>query len=123
MRAIRRISGLIGIAVAAVAIVAAGGARAQSSQSLLKARCAACHEVRAGGKLERIQDVRKTPEAWSMTLMRMTIVHGVKLSGKDRRALVTYLANTQGLAPSESVKYRYILERTPGVTDTGPSER
>ncbi|MHA1537078.1 MAG: quinohemoprotein amine dehydrogenase subunit alpha, partial [Alphaproteobacteria bacterium] len=74
------------------------------------------------GKLKRIHDVRKTPEAWSMTLMRMTIVHGVKLSGTDRRALVTHLSNTQGLAPSEGSKYRYILEKTPGVTDTGPSE-
>lgn len=122
MRAIRLISGFIGIAAAAVSFTAATGARAQSEQSLLKARCAACHEVRAGGKLSRIHEVRKTPEAWSMTLMRMTIVHGVKLSRKDRRTLVTYLSNTQGLAPSESSKYRYILEKTPGITDTGPND-
>lgn len=128
MRAIRLVSGIIGIAgyigiaAGAVAIATAAGARAQSAQSLLNARCSACHEARAGGKLERIHDVRKTPEAWSMTLMRMTIVHGVKLSGKDRRALVTHLADTQGLAPSESGKYRYILEKTPGVTDSGPND-
>lgn len=122
MRAIRLISGFIGIAVAAISFVAATGARAQSDQSLLNARCAACHAVTAGGKLSRIQDVRKTPEAWSMTLMRMTIVHGVKLSGKDRRALTKYLSDTQGLAPSEGKKYRYILEKTPGVTDSGPND-
>ncbi len=122
MRAIRLVSGFIGIAAAAVWFAAATDARAQSAQSLLNARCASCHEARGGGKLERIHDVRKTPEAWSMTLMRMTIVHGVELSGKDRRALVTYLSNTQGLAPSESSKYRYILEKTPGLTDTGPND-
>lgn len=122
MRAIRLVSGFIGVAAAAIWFAAATDARAQSAQSLLTARCAACHEARGSGKLKRIQDVRKTPEAWSMTLMRMTIVHGVKLTGRDRRTLVTYLSNTQGLAPSESTKYRYILEKTPGLTDTGPSD-
>ncbi len=122
MRAIRLISGFIGIAVAAVSFVATTSARAQGDQSLLTARCAACHAVGANGKLSRIQEVRKTPEAWSMTLMRMTIIHGVKLSNKDRRALTKYLSDTQGLAPSESTKYRYILEKTPGVTDGGPND-
>jgi quinohemoprotein amine dehydrogenase len=57
-----------------------------------------------------------------MTLVRMMVVHGVKLTADDRRKLVKHLADTQGLAPSETKGYRYILEKTPGVTDTGPTE-
>ena len=122
MRAIRLVSGILGVAVIAASFAAATGARAQSGQSLVNARCSACHKAVGGGKINRINDVRKTPEAWSMTLMRMTLIHGLKLSGKERRTLVKYLSDTQGLAPSEGRKYRYILEKTPGLTDSGPND-
>ncbi len=95
---------------------------AQDGAAVLNARCASCHEERADGSRNRISDVRKTPEAWGMTLVRMINVHGVKLTAEERRTLVQHLSDTQGLAPSESAGYRYVLEKTPGVTDTGPTD-
>lgn len=122
MRAATSLTLAIGLALAAAAGVTARGAVAEEGAALVNARCAACHEARGNGTLARIHDVRKTPEAWDMTIVRMVIVHGVKVTAAERRALVKHLADIQGLAPSESTGYRYILERTPGLTDTGPNE-
>lgn len=37
-----------------------------------------------------------------MSIARMQIMHGLQISDDDRRTLVKYLADTQGLAPSET---------------------
>ena len=120
----KRIAGLSPIAGLAAAVVALSsqGALAQSADDLLKTRCGACHEARADGKMTRVHEARKSPEAWDMTIVRMMVVHKVNITPPERRTLVKLLSDTQGLAPSETGKYRYILEKTPGVTDTGSSE-
>jgi quinohemoprotein amine dehydrogenase len=97
------------------------GVHAQDGAALLEARCAECHAPANGG-LSRIKDQRKTPEAWDMTLVRMLQLHGVDLSGEERRALVKHLADTQGLAPAETEGWRYILEREPAVIEDVPSD-
>ena len=99
-----------------------GTARSQDAQAVLDARCAACHERTADGGLNRISEVRKTPEGWDMTIVRMMIMHGVEVTPDERHTLVKYLADTQGLAPAETKDFRYILERQPGVIETPPSE-
>ncbi len=99
-----------------------GPARAQDAQAVLDGRCAACHERIAEGGLNRISEVRKTPEGWDMTIVRMMIMHGVEVTPDERHALVKYLADTQGLAPAETKDFRYILERQPGVIETPPTE-
>lgn len=99
-----------------------GAASAQDAQTVLQARCAACHERTAEGGLNRISEVRKTPEGWDMTIVRMMIMHGVEVTPDERHALVKCLADTQGLAPSETKGFRYILERQPGVIETPATE-
>ena len=94
-----------------------GVAGAQDAQAVLDGRCSACHERTADGSLNRISDVRKTPEGWDMTIVRMGIMHGVEVTPDERHALVKYLADTQGLAPAETKDFRYILEREPGVIE------
>ena len=90
-----------------------GPAYAAEAEDILNARCgAACHAEEEGG-LSRIAGQRKTPEGWLMTIVRMGIMHGVEVPPDEKRALVKYLADTQGLAPSEAAPYRYILERQP----------
>ncbi len=96
--------------------------RAETGSTLLNARCSGCHEANADGTMDRIRDVRKTPEGWDMNIMRMVTLHGIKITGDERRALVKYLADTQGLAPAETEGWRYILERVPGSLDMGTSE-
>ncbi|MEZ5583923.1 MAG: hypothetical protein R3F37_15350 [Candidatus Competibacteraceae bacterium] len=56
-------------------------------------------------------DMRKTPEGWDMTIVRMGIWHGMTFDPAVRRQLVKYLADTQGLAPEETADYRGLLER------------
>lgn len=52
-----------------------------------------------------------------MTIFRMQHVHNAQITESDRDALIRYLADTQGLAPSETTSARYALERRPNVTD------
>lgn len=96
-------------------------AAADDAESILNARCGACHADEGDG-LSRISGQRKTPEGWLMTIVRMGIMHGVEVPPDEKRALVKYLSDTQGLAPSEAEPYRYILERQPSVVEDFPPE-
>jgi len=122
MSAVTRLAAIIGITVTASALSPAQPVHAQSAESLINSKCGVCHKREADGTVNRINAVRKTPEGWLMTILRMEQNHGLEVTAPERRTLVKYLADSQGLAPSESKGYRYVLERTPGVTDTGPSE-
>lgn len=93
---------------------AAGAAELNPQKVMIKA-CAGCHAFTDDGKLSRIENMRKTPEGWDMTLARMGVWHDVKLTPEERRALVKYLADTQGLAPEETAAYRGLLERRPNM--------
>jgi quinohemoprotein amine dehydrogenase len=88
-----------------------------SGRQLVMDNCASCHQETSKGHLFRINDVRKTPEGWDMTLFRMQHVHGVQLKSDDRAKIIAYLATTQGLAPSETEGYRYVLEQRANATD------
>ncbi|HXH03536.1 MAG TPA: quinohemoprotein amine dehydrogenase subunit alpha [Candidatus Competibacteraceae bacterium] len=90
---------------------------ATEAQNLLNQRCSACHARLPDGGLARISQMRKTPEGWDMTLVRMRIWHGVKLSSEEQQTLVQYLADRQGLAPAESAPFRYALERRPNAVE------
>ncbi len=95
---------------------------AEEAETILDARCASCHQRTSEGDLDRVAAQRKTPEGWDMTIVRMMIVHGVEITADERRALVKHLADTQGLAPSESSDFRYILERDPATFEEPPDE-
>jgi len=84
---------------------------ARDAQSILKETCQGCHTPETGQNLSRISHQRKTPEGWLMSIARMQTMHGLKISDEDRRTLVKYLADNQGLAPSETDGVRYALER------------
>ncbi len=85
-------------------------------EELVRTYCSGCHRESAG-QFERISSIRKTPEGWVMTLFRMRQVHGLALEGGVRESIVRYLADTQGLAPSESAPGRFALERRPNAKD------
>lgn len=85
---------------------------ARDAQTILKETCQGCHTPEADNGLSRISHQRKTPEGcWLMSIARMQVMHGLQISDKDRRTLVKYLADSQGLAPSETDGVRYALER------------
>lgn len=85
--------------------------QARPGKQILQETCAVCHQKQDDEKLSRISYQRKTPEGWLMTVVRMQVAHGLEISNEDRRSVVKYLADTQGLAPSETEGVRYALER------------
>lgn len=100
-------------AFAAILALPGGWAAAQEDgAALLSASCSGCHAQTDAG-LTRISGQRKSPEGWLMTIVRMRIAHGLEISGDDQAALVAYLSETQGLAPSETTDWRYALEKDP----------
>jgi quinohemoprotein amine dehydrogenase len=46
-----------------------------------------------------------------MSVARMQLMYGVKIDDDDRRSVVKFLADKQGLAPSETEGMRYAMER------------
>ena len=84
---------------------------------LIQSNCVGCH-IPTEDDLSRISFQRKTAEGWQMTISRMQTLHGLRLSngntdftGNTQHEIVKYLADTQGLAPTESHEFRYLLEQ------------
>ena len=86
-------------------------AQPPDAASIINKTCVSCHASEGPQAWSRISHQRKTPEGWLMTIARMQNAHGVKISDEDRSTVVKYLADHQGLAPSESEQGRYALER------------
>ncbi|MBT8768978.1 quinohemoprotein amine dehydrogenase subunit alpha [Metapseudomonas boanensis] len=84
---------------------------AEEGEAILKSKCVGCHIPEGNESLSRISHQRKTPEGWLMSIARMQVMHGLQISDDDRRTLVKYLADKQGLAPSETEGVRYAMER------------
>ena len=83
----------------------------------IQTHCALCHAPAEDGQLSRITTARRTPEGWDMTITRMRRIHKAPLSDEEHSAIVKYLSDTQGLAPEETLGYRYALERQPNVIE------
>jgi len=86
----------------------------EEAEAVLDGRCSACHSRQTDGGMNRITNIRKSPEGWDMNLVRMQQWYGVQLNDQEQALLVKYLADKQGLAPSESAPYRAVIERRPG---------
>lgn len=91
---------------------------------LIADRCLACHTETGNPQapFSRISEQRKTPEGWMTTLNRMQRLRGLHLSAEEKRQIIKHLADTQGLAPSETAGKRYLLEQQPNVVDDSPAE-
>lgn len=98
-------------ALAVTACAALPPALAEDGRAILDAQCRACHLPDGDNALSRISQQRKTPEGWLMSIARMQVMHGLQIGDDERRTLVKYLSDRQGLAPSESEGLRYAMER------------
>lgn len=121
---------LLALGQVALSTVAAETTAASSPEQIIVASCGGCHARDDEGGWLRIDDQRKTPEGWQMTLVRMQLAHQAKLvdpAGGDSQAamrnLVKYFADTQGLAPAESEPYRYILEQELDTVEVHQTEQ
>ncbi|OWJ91059.1 quinohemoprotein amine dehydrogenase subunit alpha [Pseudomonas sp. A46] len=99
------------LALAMASLMFGQAQAAEGGEALLKSKCVGCHIPEGNDSFSRISHQRKTPEGWLMSIARMQVMHGLQISDEDRRTLVKYLADKQGLAPSETEGVRYAMER------------
>lgn len=113
---------VLGTGVLALAGLVSTPLLAQDAQQIIRDRCLACHTESGSTEapnFSRISQQRKTPEGWLMTINRMTHLRGLQLTVEEKRQLVKYLSDTQGLAPEETEDYRYLLEQDTNIVESG----
>ena len=84
-----------------------GTASAFEPDSLVWEKCAGCHPAE-NGKLARVEDIRTTPEEWTVIVDRMYRLHGMKLINGEMATLLKELCTTQMLTPEEAARVSYI---------------
>ncbi|WP_432474507.1 quinohemoprotein amine dehydrogenase subunit alpha [Amphritea sp. HPY] len=101
------------------AMLTPAASSAADGESVLRDKCLLCHTQTGDPEapFSRISQQRKTPEGWHMTINRMQRLNGLVISGDEVQAVVKYLSDTQGLAPSETAPHRYVLEQKPNVVE------
>jgi len=111
---------------AALTTTALPGYAQDDAVKIVQDKCLACHTEEAkpntnkAPQWSRISHQRKTPEGWLMTIGRMQMMHGLKISDAERSTVVKYLSDRQGLAPEETDGYRYAMERRLDTMETFP---
>lgn len=108
---LRQYLGAGALAMAVGTLLQAQAHAAQDGPAILNSKCAGCHIPEGQQSLSRISHQRKTPEGWLMSIARMQVMHGLQIGDEERSTLVKYLADIQGLAPSETEGARYAMER------------
>ena len=83
------------------------GAQAFSEQSLVWKKCTPCHQA-VNGKILRVDEIRTTPEEWTVIVDRMSRIHGMELKKQEMDMLLKELCSTQILSPSELDKVAYL---------------
>jgi quinohemoprotein amine dehydrogenase len=94
----------LGVALCA----ASGSARAFSQDSLVWHKCSQCHSPAADGRLPGVEDLRTTPEEWTVIVDRMRRLHGMRLGEGEMDTLLKELTATQILTPDEQAAVAYL---------------
>lgn len=87
--------------------VMASGAMAFTKDSLVWKKCTGCHEA-TGGKIAKVEEVRTTPEEWTVIVDRMSRLYGMSISKAEMDVLLKELCSTQILSPEELDKVSYL---------------
>jgi len=83
-------------------------ARAFSQDSLVHSKCAGCHPPGADGKIPRVEEIRTTPEEWTVIVDRMRRLHRMPLTRPEMDRLLKELCATQILTPDEQARVSYL---------------
>ncbi len=78
---------------------------------LIEERCVVCHARDDEGKMTRISYMRKSPEAWEISIKRMARLYFVSLTPEEAKEAVRYLSEEHGLSRSEARIGMYESER------------
>ena len=92
----------------ALALAAVGTAQAFGRDSLVWKKCTTCHSANAEGRIARVEDMRTTPEEWTVIVDRMRRLHGMEIRQGEMDRLLKELSATQLLTPDEQVRVAYL---------------
>jgi len=84
------------------------GASAFSPDSLVWRKCSNCHTPAADGRLSRVEDLRATPEEWTVIIGRMKRLYGLTIREGEMDRLLKELCATQILTPDEQARVAYL---------------
>lgn len=76
--------------------------------TMVSETCSACHKPDAQGRLEVIEETRKTPEEWKNVVDRMIRVNGAPLEDAHFHQTIKELSRNLCLSPDEMAKIAYI---------------
>ncbi|MEE8379026.1 MAG: hypothetical protein V3R49_01440, partial [Gammaproteobacteria bacterium] len=99
-------------------VTVASTAFAFDKDSLVRKKCITCHSLE-NGKLARVEDLRTTPEEWSVIVDRMHRLYGMPIKTGEMAILLKQLCATQILSPDEAAQVAYInLFNNPQTIET-----
>lgn len=76
--------------------------------SLVRQKCAACHQPDQKGGLEVIEETRMTPEEWKVVVDRMGRMSGVPMTDSEFKVIVKELSKALCLTPAEMAAVAYV---------------
>jgi len=76
--------------------------------SLVWQKCSACHQPVSAGRLEVLDETRKTPEEWKVVVDRMIRLNGVPIDDKEFKVIIKEVSRYLCLTPDEMAKIAYI---------------
>ncbi len=101
----------VGILSLCILCMSAGRVGATSvfpSDSVVKQKCAACHKTDQQGRMDVIEETRKSPEEWKVVVDRMIRLNSAPLPDDDFYPVVKELSNHLILSPKEMSSVAYI---------------
>ncbi len=106
------------ITVVLLLSITASVANAFDKDSLVRKKCISCH-ASENGKLHRVEELRTTPEEWTVIVDRMHRLYGMHIKDGEMATLLKELCATQILSPDEAAEVAYIsLFNNPQTIET-----
>lgn len=94
-------------------VATVSGAMAFTTDSTVWQKCTGCHRAEKG-KIAKVEELRTTPEEWTVIVDRMSRLYGMSLEKGEMDRLLKELCSTQILSPEELDKVSYLnLQNNP----------
>ncbi len=107
------------IAIILLSVTGTSVAGAFDEESLVWKKCIRCHHPDENGKIARVEDIRTSPEEWTVIVDRMRRLYGMDIKSGEMATLLKELATTQMLSPEEAAPVAYIdLFNNPQTIET-----
>jgi quinohemoprotein amine dehydrogenase alpha subunit len=75
---------------------------------VVRQKCSVCHKIDQQGRVEVIEETRKTPEEWKVVTDRMIRINGAPISDKDFYPVIKELSQHLILTPTEMAEVAYL---------------